>query len=363
MEAMVLDELGGFEHLRPAILPLPEPAEGEVLVRVATVAVNRQDINLVFGHFTIPGLPLPHVLGLDPAGVVVATGAGVTTPMIGDRVVAKAPIACMACAPCLGGDDDACERIRSLGIHRPGGMAEYVAVPATNAFVLPRGVAFEEATAISHSFPVALTLLRRAGVRTGETVLVSGASGAVGSAVVQLARRQGARVIGLVGQDAGAEWLRALPADVGPDHVLDHGREPAFAPLVPQIAPAGVDVYVETASQPAVWSEALKTLARQARVAVIGAHGGPIVEVNNNWLFRQRITILGCSGSTVAAFAEVIELAGAGRIVPHIDSIRPMREAADAYGRLLARQNQGKIVLRVAEDEPAEVEVPWTPTR
>ena len=130
----------------------------------------------------------------------------------------------------------------------------------------------------------------------------------------------------------------------------DYGADPEFAAAVRGFVPAGVSVYVETASDPAIWSEALKTLARRARIAVIGAHAGPIVEVNTNWLFRHRVVVYGCSGSSLAAYSEALELAGSGRIVPNIDSIMPLDEAAEAYARLLGRQNRGKIVLRVAQD-------------
>ena len=92
-------------------------------------------------------VPLPHILGIDPAGVVVAHGAAVSDPPIGTRVVVKPAIACGTCATCLAGEDDACPSAANVGVHRAGGMAEYVAVPASNAFPIPDGVGFAEATA------------------------------------------------------------------------------------------------------------------------------------------------------------------------------------------------------------------------
>jgi NADPH:quinone reductase-like Zn-dependent oxidoreductase len=178
---------------------------------------------------------------------------------------------------------------------------------------------------------------------------VSGAAGAVGSATVELARSLGARVIAAVGSDRGAEWLRALPEASAPHAVVEYGSEGGLADAIREAAPDGVDVYVETAADPAVWDEALSTLARRGRVAVIGSHAGPIVKLNANWLFRQRVTIFGCSGSTLAAFRESIALAGEGVIVPNIDSILPMSRAAEAYQRLVDRENQGKVVLRVSD--------------
>lgn len=350
MQALVLTELGSLEHLSMAEIPVPRPVDDEVLIKVVTVAANRQDLNLILGHFKVPGLPMPHVLGLDPAGVVVGVGEAVVDIPIGARVVAKPPIACGRCTACLEGEDDACERITSLGIHRPGGMAEYVAVPQQNVFVMPDGLGFADATAVAHSVPVALTLLRRVAVSAGEAVLVSGASGAIGSAAVQLAKGLGAHVIALVGREQGAAWLAALSKRLAPDNIIDYVQRPDFARLVRELRPAGIDLYVETASDPVVWSEAMGTLARRARVAVIGAHAGPVVPTNNNWLFRQRVSIIGCSGSTLASFADALALAGQGQVLAHLDSISSSRDAQGAYARLLGRQNHGKMVLRVAPD-------------
>jgi NADPH:quinone reductase-like Zn-dependent oxidoreductase len=350
MRAFALTEVGSPERIAACELDVPRPADDEVLIRVATVAVNRQDVNLIVGRIPHSQLVFPHVLGLDPAGVVVASGAHVRSVDVGDRVVVRPPITCGDCDPCRVGEDDACEHIRSVGIHRPGGMAEFVAVPERNVTRIPDGLTDAEATASAHSFPVALTLLRKVQVQRGDVVLVSGAAGAVGSAAAQLATSLGASVVAAVGDEQGATWLRALPSAVAPEMVLDYGRDPAFAQSVRARFASGVDVYVETASDPAIWAEALRTMARRGRIAVIGSHAGPTVELNTNWLFRERISILGCSGSTNASFHESLALAGEGRIVPNIDSVMPWGDVTAAYRRLMNRENHGKIVLRVAPD-------------
>lgn len=349
MDAVVLTALGGLDHLTGARLPVPVPGPGELLVRVTTVAANRQDIVTAQGRFPNPDLVLPHVLGMDPAGTVVALGPDVAEPAIGTRVLAKPGIACGLCGPCQTGEDDGCDRARTIGVHRPGGMAEYVAIPARNAMPLPDGLGSAEATAMAHAFPVALTALRRVGLRPGEALFVDGAAGAVGSAVVQMAARLGARVIAGVGDQAGTDWLESLPADTRPERIIDYAAEPAFGPRIREVVPGGVDVLVETASAPALWAEALHAVARHGRVAVIGAHAGPVVEVNLNWLFRQRVSIVGCSGSSAAAFRECVALAGEGQLAIRIDAVLPLGEARAALDRLAARQNRGKVVLRVAD--------------
>ena len=105
---------------------------------------------------------------------------------------------------------------------------------------------------------------------------------------------------------------------------------------------------------PAVWAQALKAMARRGRMAVCGSHAGPVVQLDRNWLFRNRLSVVGSSGSSVARFAEARELAGARQLFPTIDSVHPMADAATEFGRLLGRHNRGKVVLRIAEDAVAD---------
>lgn len=345
MRAIALTAFGGPEHLAPVELPMPAPAPGEVLVRVHTVAANRQDTFTMRGLAQREQVPLPHVLGIDPAGVVVALGEGVTGLAVGDRVVAKPAVACGTCPDCLAGDDDACPAARNIGVHRHGGMAEYVTIPAQNAFAIPAGLPFAEATAAAHSFPVALQLMRsRAGLRAGETVLVTGAAGAIGSAAVQLAKVLGCRVIAAAGGERKTAYVRTLGADL----VVDYAATPEFAPLVREVAPGGVDLYVESAGNPAIWKESLRTLARRGRAAVCGSHAGPLVELDLNWLFRMRASLLGGSGASLVTQRDALDLVAAGKLRPHVDRVLPLAEAREAFGILARRENLGKVVLEVA---------------
>jgi len=350
MLATVLTRPDGIAALVPETVETPRPAPDEVLVRVATVGLNRGDLDIINGSSHTEGVRLPLILGLDPAGVVAEIGHDVTTVAPGERVVAKPSISCATCAPCRAGRDDACGRTRTIGVDRPGGMAEYVAVPVRNVARIPESLGFAEASAVAMSNAIALTLLRTVDADAGESLLVSGASGAVGSAVVQLARMRKVRVIAVVGSEHGAQWLRALPGDVAPELVIDRSVDPDLSTLVRQRFPDGVGVYVESTSDPDGWREALRSLRAGARVAVVGAQAGPIVELDNEWLYRRRITIHGCWASTLVAFHDVLRMAGEGRIAPNIDSIQPMSKVASAYQRLIDHQNEGKVILRVADE-------------
>jgi acryloyl-coenzyme A reductase len=349
MRAVRITRLGGPEVLVLDSIPVPEPAAGEVLIEVHTVAANRQDVFTMHGKANMRELRLPHTPGIDPAGVVAALGDGVPDLRAGDRVVVKPAIACGNCSFCDAGEDDACQNLANVGVHRPGGMAEYVSVPRSNVFAIPDRLSDPEATASAHSFPVALLLLERAGLTPEDVVLVSGAAGAIGSATIQLAKLQGATVVAAVGGEDRAGIVR----DLGADLVIDYGASPTWSGQVREAFPDGVSVYVEPAGNPAIWDEALKAVGRRGRVAVCGAHAGPIVSLDLAWLFRNRVTVLGCSGSTRASVARALDLLAEGALRPPVDSVRPIEEVRAAFERLIARQNRGKVVLQVAPSAAA----------
>ena len=347
MRALGLTKVGGPEHLEELEVPVPTPAQDEVLIRVSTVGANHQDVFTMTGRANVGSVVLPHILGIDPAGTVASLGRGVTGLEPDERVMVKPAISCGTCKFCTAGHDDACQNLRNVGVHRAGGFAEYVAVPATNVFRIPETLSFAEATAVAHSFPVALLMLRdRAEVGPEDVVLVTSASGAIGSASVQIAKALGAEVIAAASSQERAE----LGAARGADMVIDYGTTPEFAGLIRNRYPEGVSVYVESAGNPRVWKEAMKTIGRKGRVTVCGAHAGPIVDLDLTRLFRTRVSVLGCSGSSLRSVRDVLAMAAANSITPTVDSIRPLWEAPAAFQRLTTRQSRGKVVLRVREE-------------
>lgn len=347
---MALMQLGGPHHIADTNLPVPEPADDEVLIRVRTVAVNHQDRFTMSGRAHKADLTFPHVMGIDPSGVIAGRGSQATSLEMGQRVVVKPPIACGTCDLCARDMDDSCPYLHNVGVHRWGGHAEYVTVPVRSVFPIASGLSHAEATALAHSFPVAEQMLTRVGLNGDDAVLVAGASGAVGSAAVQLAKLAGAFVIGAAGSPARAARAEAAGADA----TIDYAAEPGFSARVRSIVPEGVTVFVDPASNPRVWSEVLKTLRNRARVVVCGSHAGPIVELNNNWLFRSRVAIYGSSGSTRRGMRRCLDLAAADLIRPAVDSIRPLSSIREAYADLGSRRNVGKIVLRVANGDGPE---------
>src|SRR6266581_4013758 len=206
MKAIVIREFGPPDVMRLEEVPTPEPEAGEVLIEVRAVSVNRTlDLVVRAGAYAVP-VKLPHVLGVDPSGVVAAVGPGASARKRGDRVVTLQFVRPPAVNsfPVI------------LGLHVWGGYAQYVKVPVACTHPVPDGVDFPVATAVARHAPVAFSMLRDiAGLKSGDWVLVMGASGGLGSAGIQVAKYLGAKVIAAAGADERVKAAVALGADAG----------------------------------------------------------------------------------------------------------------------------------------------------
>ena len=232
MRAIVFHEFGPPNVLRLEDVPTPEPGPGEVLLKVHGVSVNRTLDLVVRSGLYARRPPLPHVLGVDPCGVVTSVGQDVTDRKVGDRVV---------CGPVIGVDPNGAPRL--LGVNAWGGYAEYVKVPASITHLIPDRLDFQTATVVARHGPLAFTQLRdRAQVQRGEWVLVMGAAGGLGSAAVQAAKYLGARVIAAAGSDARVEAAVALGADTG----VNYRKQDLTAEVRRITAGAGANVVLFT---------------------------------------------------------------------------------------------------------------------
>jgi NADPH:quinone reductase-like Zn-dependent oxidoreductase len=338
MTAVRLHAFGGPDVLAVEAVPAPRPAAGEVVVRVRAAGVNHLDLDLRAGTSRLP-VALPHVPGMEVAGEVVELGPGVEGVTAGDRIAVLYQSRCGTCSFCVAGEDSLCPDAQLLGIHRPGGYAEYVAAPAALAVRLPDSVSFEDAASVQLSFGTAWhALVGRAGLRAGEVVLVSAAGSGVGTAALQVARAVGARTVASVGSPAKVEKARALGAEV----VVDYSSEPLLDAV--RDATGGVDVVFEHVGGD-LFQQSLRCLRPGGRIVVIGGHGGERVPVDLVELFRHQWSIVGSRRATAAELRRVYELLARGEIRPAIDSRLPLDRAAEAHVRLAARLNFGKIVL------------------
>lgn len=338
-------DFGGTEVLRKGEVPDPGVGPREVLVKVETVGVNHIDLATMRGEGLARDVQPGQILGIDPAGTVIGMGLEVSDYVVGDRVIVRPVVSCGSCPWCTDGKDDSCDKMLFVGVHRPGGFAEYIAVPASNIYPIPDGLEFAEASVFAHSFPVALQMLReRARVIEGETVLVTGASGAVGAAAVQLAKHSGARVVAAAGSSDRADWCLTLGADL----TIDYGATPQFAGLIRDFAPDGVDVCIETTGSPPLWEQVAIAMAKRGRVIGCGGHVGGQVPLDLFWLFRTRVTVMGSAASTRAAFVDALAVFVEEGMTAPVHRLMPFSEFRRAFDLLGDRNRIGKVVLEVS---------------
>jgi NADPH:quinone reductase-like Zn-dependent oxidoreductase len=338
MQAAYFSGFGDPSVIRVGEMPEPEPGPGEVRLLVGAAALNHLDLWVRRG---LPiQTPMPHIGGSDVAGVVDALGAGVTGVRLGERVVADPSIACGECEWCSGGEEPLCSSYRILGEHTQGAFAEYVVVPAANLYPIPPDYPMETAACAPLAFLTAWrALVGRGRLRTAESVLVTGASGGVATAAIQLAKHLGARVYAVT-SSAHVERVRALGADVVYDRLaVDYSRE-----LWKDTGKRGVDLIVDSVGA-ATWQQNVRAAARGGRMVVYGATTGPVLETDARVLFWKQLDVMGSTMSNRREFREVMELVFSGAVEPVVDSVLPLSAAREAHQRLEAGDAFGKIVL------------------
>ncbi len=348
MRAAVFSRTGGPEVLGYEQVPTPSIASGEVLIAVESVSVNQTlDLQIRSG-VSRRGVRLPHVLGVDPAGSVVEVGEGVDRLAPGDRVAVTSAIWCGECEACKTGKQEDCSSTEHIGVHRWGGYAEYVVVPEANAHQIPPSLAFDEASVILRHAPTAWNLLKtKAELRSGEALLVMGASGGLGSIGVQLGRLLGATVIAGAGTAARAAAAVALGADHGVAY-----REESLAERVLDVTNGrGVDVVFENVGDPTLWADVMVSMAHRARLVTAGAHAGGQVEVDLHRLYRKRLRMIGGAGHRRTDIDQCLEMASTGQLSANIATRLPLSRAAHAHRLAERRALNGKILLLPTEQD------------
>ena len=323
MRAVVAPEPGGPEALQVVERPDPEPAPGELLVRVAATALNRADILQRRGMYPPPE-GATDVLGLEAAGVVEGLGEGVSGWSAGDGVCAVLP---------------------------GGGYAEIVTVPAAVAMPLPPGVNAVDAAAVPEVFATAFdNVFLRASLSAGETLLIHGGASGVGTATIQLAKRAGCRVLVTAGSPERVAACVALGADDGVVY-----RDNDWAKVVlEKTAGRGVDVVLDIVGGSYLRPN-LSCLATEGRLVIIGLGGGAKAEINLGVVLSKRLSLM---GSTLRArtteekaplmqrlVADVWPGFADGSLRAVVDRVLPLERVAEAHAALEAGDAVGKIVL------------------
>ncbi len=329
---------GPPEVLRYEEAPDPVPGPGQVLVRVHAASVNRLDL---WVRSTLPNIPLPHIPGSDGAGEVVAVGEGVQMVHVGQRVALLPAIFCGECAHCQAGEQTVCDCFQLLGRHVDGTYAELVAVPVGNVYPLAEDLPYELVGAMPVTFLTAWhMLIVRASLRAGERVLIVGASGGLGTAAVQVAKLAGASIIATAGTEEKAARLR----EMGVQHVINYRTQPIADEVLRITEGRGVEVAFEHVG-PATFEQSLRSLRANGRLVISGATTGPTASFSIRDFYSRQLSLLGAMAGTPLEFADLLRLAGEGRLRPVIDHVLPLSQAVEAHRRMEAGQVFGKLVL------------------
>jgi len=316
---------GGPEQLRTALRPVPKPAAGEVLVRVAAAGVNRPDVMQRQGRYPPPP-GASDIPGLEIAGDIVALGVGVSGVKVGDRVTALLP---------------------------GGGYAEYAVAAAPLCLPVPEGLNMVEAAALPETyFTVWTNLFDRGGCKAGQTVLIHGGTSGIGTTAIQLAVAWGARVFATAGTAEKARACERLGAARG----IDYRTEDFVEVIRQETQGRGVDLILDLVGG-SYLARNLEAAAVEGRLVIISLIGGARAEINLLTIMSKRLTLTGSTlrARTVeqkAAVAEAVRrniwpLLSAGRVRPIIHATFPLAKASEAHRLMETSKHIGKIVLTI----------------
>jgi NADPH:quinone reductase-like Zn-dependent oxidoreductase len=344
MLAIVIHEHGSPDVLRPADVPVPEPARGQALVRVKAVSVNSfLDISNRMGHVAFARYSFPHVLGSEHAGEVAAFGPGADTELsVGDQVAVSNRVPCGSCANCRAGREEACLQLGIIGVTMPGAYAEYSVVPVENLRRLPAGISHVEASAMIVNGPLAQHQLDLADAKQGDWVLIQAAASASGSMALRSAQHRGCRVIAT----SRKGWKRERLAELGADVVLDSGREDFAAAVKNATGGNGADVAIINIGDPHLWEQTVESVANRGRIVTSGAKFGERTAFNARTFYEKNQTITGVRTanreSTELCWAQIEQ-----GLRPVVDAVFPLQQVAEAHRRVEAGLNVGRVVLIV----------------
>jgi 2-desacetyl-2-hydroxyethyl bacteriochlorophyllide A dehydrogenase len=351
MKAAVTIGNGGYDQLVYRDVPVPTLSPGEVLVQVLAAGVNNTEINTRLGWYsesvstgtagaalageTIPGgrpdggwsaaTPFPFIQGTDCSGRVVAAAQDVDDRMLGQRVLVR---------PCIRSNGFSSMDTVWMGSDFDGAFAQFVTVPASEAFPVQCDWTDVELASIPCSSGTAENMLHRVRVVHGEHVLVAGASGGVGSAVVQLAKRRGATVTAIT-TSAKSDQVRSI----GADHIVHRDED-----IVSVLGGRSVDVVVDNVAGSA-FGDMLKVLRRGGRYVSSGAIGGPLVTLDMRTFYLNDLSLVGCTAWDEPVFANLISYIERGEIRPLVARTFPLEQIADAQRAFLDKQHVGNFVL------------------
>lgn len=354
MKAMVLTGHGGFDKLEwHEDWPVPKPGPGEVLIRVAACGLNNTDVNTRSGWYSKQvtdattggayesvgedgswggGIAFPRIQGADICGHVVALGDGADRRLLDKRVIAD-------CWLRDWSDPTNRDRTGYIGSEADGGFAEYAAIDARNVAAVDSPLTDAELATFSCSYTTAEGMLSRADVGAGDRVLITGASGGVGSALIQLANRRGAVTIALASAAKHAQL-----AGLGPAHILDRAPTDLAAALDQKTGHAKVDVIADIVGG-SYFPKLIEQLERGGRYVTSGAIAGPIVELDLRTLYLNDLTFHGSTVVPPHIFRDLVGYIERGEVRPVLAATYPLRELHKAQQAFIDKTHTGNIVV------------------
>jgi NADPH:quinone reductase-like Zn-dependent oxidoreductase len=338
MKAVRIHEFGGPEVLRYEDVREPQLRKDQVLVRVKACAMNHLDL---WVRKSLPGVNLPHILGSDVAGEVAEVGEYVTSVRAGQRVLLAPMHFCNHCAKCTAGLQNQCREFTVVGNLVDGGNCELIAVPEVSVIPVPDSLGLNEAASVPLVFLTAWHMLvGRAGIRSGQTVLVLGANSGVGIAGIQVAKFFNCRVI----TTAGDERKMARAKELGADHVINHYQQKISEEVRKITNKEGVDIVLEHVG-PATWDESVRSLKPAGTLVTCGATTGPQVSIDLRFVYSRQLSVLGSYMGTMGELHEVLRHVFSGKLKPVVDRTFPLSQARAAHEYMEKSQMFGKIVL------------------
>jgi NADPH2:quinone reductase len=323
MKAVRITEFGGPEVLQWVETAKPQPRPGEILVRVKASAINARDSLVRSGHYP-PTKHLPLILGEEAAGIV---ETDTTQFRLGEAVIVH----------------DAC-----LGVLRDGAWAQFIAVPMQSVRPMPKELTFEQGAGLASAGVTAVGAMRVIKVKSGQSLLVLGATGGVGSAAVQIAKAEGVKVIAEVSTLEKVERIK----DLGADHIVALSDGPLEKQVRALTDGHGVDAVLDPVGGD-VTGQALAALAEFGRLVHFGAAAGPTLSLRSVDLVRNAVTIVGFNRFKVSPdgytqdLHEVVQLAARGRYRTALDRTFPIEQIAEATRHFEDGRGVGKVVLTI----------------
>ena len=325
-------------------IPVPIPVFDDVLIRVGAAAVNNTDINTRTAWYSKDNeassdaswsgnaIHFPRIQGADVCGRIVAVGDKVSKNRLNERVLIE---------PCIReANGNILELPWYFGSECDGGFSEYTVVASRHAYQIKSGLSDVELASFPCSYSTAENLLTKANVADDDTVLITGASGGVGSAAVQLAKARGAKVVGITSPSKSDKVL-----NLGADKILLRKDS-----VVQILGRNSIDVVIDLVAGEQ-WSELLDVLKPSGRYAVAGAIGGSLVELDVRTLYLKDLSLFGCTVLEKEIFSNLIKHIEQNDIVPVVAKTFPLGQIAEAQKYFVTKKHTGKIVLTLTDGE------------